>query len=116
MLKPTVNYIYIQSVSFVLIYQVNALFQASGSWDKTVRLWNPRNGQPLHVLEGHEGWVQALAFSPDGIYVASAGDDESVRIWDVAEGTCINVLEVRGRSLRVIGALYFILLKKEFNR
>lgn len=68
--------------------------QASGSWDKTVRLWNPRNGKLIHVLEGHDGWVQAVTFSPDGIYVASACDDDSVRVWDIVTGTCIKLLEV----------------------
>ena len=72
-----------------------SLIQASGSWDKTVRLWNPRNGKLIHVLEGHDGWVQAVTFSPDGIYVASASDDESVRVWDIVSGTCIKMLEVR---------------------
>lgn len=48
--------------------------------------------------------------------MVSVGDDEFVWIWDVVEGICINVLEVRGCLLRVIGVLYFILLKKEFNR
>ena len=70
--------------------------QASGSWDKTVKLWNSRNGRLLHTLSGHTGWVQALAFSNDGIYVASASDDDTVRVWDVVNGNCIKTLEVGG--------------------
>lgn len=59
-----------------------------------MRLWNPRNGHCLHVCYGHMGWVQALAFSPDGTYLASSSDDDTVRIWDVINGQCINTLEV----------------------
>ena len=73
--------------------------QASGSWDKSVKLWNPRTGKLIHSMTGHTGWVQALSFSNDGIYVASASDDETVRVWDVVTGSCIKVLEVSTQFL-----------------
>ena len=40
------------------------------------------------------GWVQAIAFSPDGTYLASSSDDESVKVWDIVNGQCIRTLEV----------------------
>ena len=69
-------------------------FQASGSWDKTIRLWNPLNGKLLHILLGHSGWIQAVCFSPDSLYLASACEDETVKIWGVVEGECVKTLEV----------------------
>lgn len=38
----------------------------------------------LHVLDGHQGMVTSLAFSPDGNILASSGYDRFVRFWDVA--------------------------------
>jgi WD40 repeat protein len=38
------------------------------------------------VLRGHERWVAAVQFSPDGKRIVSGGDDESVKVWDAASG------------------------------
>ena len=45
---------------------------ASGSYDTTVRLWNPATGKCLRVLEGHTGSVMGVALSPDGALLTAA--------------------------------------------
>jgi WD40 repeat protein len=44
---------------------------ASGSVDKTVRLWDIASGEELATLNGHSSVVYSLAFSPDGTLLAS---------------------------------------------
>jgi hypothetical protein len=45
----------------------------------------------IAVLEGHVGWLQSAAFSPDGKWVVTvSGADNSVQIWDVATGQVIH--------------------------
>lgn len=56
---------------------------ATGSFDRTARLWNVRDGAPLEVYRGHEGKVMAVAFSPDGELLATGSQDQSVRLWTV---------------------------------
>ena len=60
---------------------------ASGSHDKTVRLWDVQTGQCQHTLEGHSSMVRSVVFSPDGSRVASGSHDKTVRVWDVASKT-----------------------------
>lgn len=50
------------------------------------------------ILEGHEGWVRCVAFSPKGV-LASGADDTSVRIWDLLGGTAY--IELKGHEQTV---------------
>jgi WD40 repeat protein len=39
---------------------------ASGSGDKTIRLWDLASGKELRRLKGHTDGVRSVAFAPDG--------------------------------------------------
>jgi WD40 repeat protein len=41
---------------------------------------------PFAILNGHGGFVFALAFSPDSQRIASAGLDATARLWDISTG------------------------------
>jgi WD40 repeat protein len=58
---------------------------ASGSTDRTVRLWDMHTRECVAVLEGHTDSVDSVAFSPDSHLLASASRDYTVRLWDVSE-------------------------------
>jgi WD40 repeat protein len=44
--------------------------------------WSPE----LQLLEGHDGLVTALVFSPDGQLLASASNDYTIQLWNPAIG------------------------------
>jgi platelet-activating factor acetylhydrolase IB subunit alpha len=70
-----------------------AEFMATGSRDKTIKLWDAR-GTCFKTLLGHDNWVNALVFHPGGRYLLSVADDKTLRCWDLSQdGKCVQVVE-----------------------
>lgn len=59
---------------------------ATGSGDKTARIWDCETGTPLHTLSGHGGWVLAVSWSADGTRLATGSMDNTIRLWDPVTG------------------------------
>ena len=73
----------------------------TGSWDKTVKLWDLSTSTCLSTMRGHSASVNCVDFSPDGLTIASGsgsliGNDNSVRVWDVKTGK--QLWQLRGHS------------------
>ncbi|KAK1351424.1 Guanine nucleotide-binding protein subunit beta-like protein [Heracleum sosnowskyi] len=75
----------------------------SGSWDKTVKVWNLSNCKLRSSLPGHNGNVNTVAVSPDGSLCASGGRDGVILLWDLAEGRKLYSLD----ATSIIHALCF---------
>ncbi|OAQ74416.1 WD40 repeat-like protein [Purpureocillium lilacinum] len=73
---------------------------ASGSDDKTIRVWRTATGQHIQTLEGHGLQVMSVAFSHDSALVVSGSADKTIRVWRTATGEHIHTLE--GHNDRVI--------------
>lgn len=54
---------------------------ASGSYDKSIKLWESHPSSRL-VLRGHKDDVRDVTFSPDGELIATASNDRTVKIWN----------------------------------
>jgi hypothetical protein len=65
---------------------------ASGSGDRTIKLWEVASGSLVRTLTGHTDWVNSVAFSPDGRLLASGSGDRTIKLWEVATGSLVRTL------------------------
>lgn len=58
---------------------------ASGSFDKSIKLWDATTGKYQYTLRGHVGAVYQIAWSGDSRMLVSASKDATVKVWDVKQ-------------------------------
>jgi WD40 repeat protein len=59
---------------------------ASGSQDRTAKLWDVATGKDLATLGGYVEGVRCVAFSPDGKTLAAGAVGSELKLWEVATG------------------------------
>ena len=83
------------SVEYIVTGDHGLVVTAGG--DYTIRLWDAATGVQRRRLE-QEGWIRALALSPDGSQIVSnCLRDDSVSLWEAATGRRIFKLPGHGR-------------------
>jgi len=62
-------------------------FALSGSWDRTMRLWDLNTGASVRTFQGHEKDVNSVAFSGDNRQIVSGSRDKTIKLWNTL-GEC----------------------------
>jgi len=62
---------------------------ASGSRDRTVKLWDAASGKLLRTLTGHREAVVSVTFAADGATLYSGSRDGTVKAWAVQTGRLV---------------------------
>lgn len=75
---------------------------ASGSADKTARLWHVQTGALARTLTQHGNEVLCVAFSPDGHVLATGSQDNAIRLWDLGTGKMQRLLAGHRAEVRSV--------------
>lgn len=66
---------------------------ASGSGDKTVRLWSLDDFSCVKTFEGHTNSVLRVDFINSGMQLVSAASDGLVKLWNIREEECVATMD-----------------------
>ncbi|KAL1683551.1 WD40-repeat-containing domain protein [Schizophyllum commune] len=70
----------------------------SGSWDKTIRLWNTQDKSLISTTDAHSDFVKTLFVVPSLNLLFSGGSDKIVRLWDLSSAA-------DGKPLQNVGTI-----------
>jgi WD40 repeat protein len=89
----------------------NGRWLACGTTTTGIQLFNLNTGETTpQILEGHKGWVEALAFTPDSRGLYSASTDKTIIYYDLIDNsrTVFATLDIKIRCLAVSPSGRFI--------
>jgi sugar lactone lactonase YvrE len=72
-----------------LAFSPDGNFFISGSWNKTIKIWDAETGQEVKTLTGHTGNVHSVSYSPDGRQIVSCSNDKTIKFWDAESGNAV---------------------------
>lgn len=78
----------------VLILSSDDKYIITGSYDKTICIWNLLGLHQEAVLKGHSGFVCSLAITNNNIHLVSGSYDKTIKIWDFQKKNLKKTLNV----------------------
>src|SRR5262249_22523507 len=75
-----------------LAWTADAKRLISCGWDTTARVWDVEAGEPIILLNAHQGQVLTMALDPTGKLLACVDSSNAILLWDLAAYRPVEVL------------------------
>ncbi|OWZ24757.1 hypothetical protein PHMEG_000111 [Phytophthora megakarya] len=87
---------------YALGFNCDGSMLASGSNDRSIRIWDPVTTRELGELRGHSDSVLSLAWDPTTPHrLASTGSDKTVRFWDAKTSRIVNSVSLPSDAVNI---------------
>lgn len=70
-------------------------YLATGSRDRTFKVWNIHYQKEIRTFRGHQRWVTDICFSSEGQAIYSASTDGFIRLWEPSTGKVQKIFDTR---------------------
>ncbi|ETO35228.1 hypothetical protein RFI_01847, partial [Reticulomyxa filosa] len=83
----------------------------SGSFDKTIRIWDIETAKQLNIFQGHNGYVNSVKYGSNELKntILSGSNDYSIRLWDIQSGKQIQVFNGHTHSVFTVTYSPFVI-------
>lgn len=101
-----------------VVFNSKGEYCVSGSYDKTVRLWNPYREKCIKVYRGQGYQVMDVDVHSDNSQLASCGGDKVPFLWDVQSGTVVRKFKGHDSNINCIkfGSMESVLVTGGYDR
>ena len=73
----------------------------SGSYDKTIKIWDANTHKCIAILKGHSGYVYSVSFNTDSSKIVSGSYDKTINIWNVLSKKCLKTFYSNSSRIKV---------------
>ena len=83
---------------------------ASGSYDKTIKLWDITTGQEIRTLTGHTNYIRWSVDLLNSQTLVSGSRDQTIKLWNWSTGECLSTIQTPVSS---ISSLAIIIMNQQ---
>ena len=76
-----------------VVFSSDGTSLVSGSYDKTVKLWDVQTGGVVKTFFGHKDHIWSVSISADCTTIASGSCDNTICLWSIQTGVCYYTIQ-----------------------